>query len=63
MEESLKVGSVYLLENLNFRPDENSFVKPWVDPDEKENKKKEEAKKIEELPPVDLKKMSAAEKK
>ena len=40
MEESLKEGSVYLLENLNFRPDENSFVKPWVDPDEKENKKK-----------------------
>jgi len=47
---------------LNFRPDEHSFVKPWIDPDEPV-KKKEEKKVEEPLPVVDLKKMSAAEKK
>lgn len=46
---------------MNFRPDEHSFVKTWVDPEEPVKKKEE--KKLEEAPVVDLKKMSAAEKK
>lgn len=58
--EDLKEGVLYVAENLNFRPDEHSYVEPWVEPEDP-NKPKEEKK--EEAPPVDLKKMSAAEKK
>lgn len=58
--EDLKEGALYVAENLNFRPDEHSYVEPWVEPEDP-NKPKEEKK--EEAPPVDLKKMSPAEKK
>jgi hypothetical protein len=59
--EDLKEGTLYVAENLNFRPDEHSYVEPWVEPEDP-NKPKEDEKK-EVPPPVDLKKMSAAEKK
>lgn len=59
--EDLKEGTLYVAENLNFRPDEHSYVEPWIEPEDP-NKPKEEEKK-EVPPPVDLKKMSAAEKK
>ena len=58
--EDLKEGIVYVVENLNFRPDEHSFVEPWIEADD--NKPKEEEKK-EVQPPVDPKKMTPAEKK
>jgi len=29
--DELKENVIYLLENLNFRPDEHSFVEPWVE--------------------------------
>lgn len=59
--EDLKEGTVYFVENLNFKPDEHSYVEPWIEPEDP-NKPKEEEKK-NDAPPVDLKKMSAAEKK
>jgi hypothetical protein len=46
---------------LNFKPDEHSFVEPWVEPEDP-NKPKEEEKKAD-TPVIDIKKMSAAEKK
>lgn len=58
--EDLKEGIVYIVENLNFRPDEHSFVEPWVEADA--DKPKEEEKK-EAAAPVDPKKMTPAEKK
>ena len=72
--EELKENVVYVMENLNFIPDEHSFVAPWIEPEE-EKKETEEDK--EELPEEssqkmvagkqaaakDPKKMSAAEKK
>lgn len=58
--EDLKEGIVYIVENLNFRPDEHSFVEPWVEADA--DKPKEEEKK-EVAAPVDPKKMTPAEKK
>jgi 3-phosphoglycerate kinase len=61
LSEDLKEGTLYVAENLNFRPEEHSYVEPWVEPEDP-NKPKEEEKK--EAPVVvDLKKMSAAEKK
>jgi hypothetical protein len=50
------------MENLNFRPDENGFVAPWVDP---EAEKKVEEPKVEEdlTTGKDGKKLSAADKK
>ena len=59
--EELKEGTLYVVENLNFRPDEHSFVEPWIEPEDPNKPKEEEKKEI--APPVDLKKMSAAEKK
>ena len=41
--EELKENVVYVMENLNFIPDEHSFVAPWVEPEE-EHKEKEEEK-------------------
>lgn len=60
--DELKENVTYLMENLNFRPDEHSYVEPWVEPcapkkegEEDENEESKQAK--------DPKKMSAAEKK
>ena len=33
--EELKENCVYVLENLNFLPDEHSYVEPWVETQEK----------------------------
>jgi hypothetical protein len=33
-QDELKENNCYILENLNFRPDENSYVEPWVDLEE-----------------------------
>ena len=30
--DELKENCIYVLENLNFRPDEHSYVEPWVEP-------------------------------
>lgn len=49
------------MENLNFKPDEHSYVEPWIEPEDP-NKQKEEEKKAE-IPVVDVKKLSAVEKK
>ena len=59
--DELKEGIFYVAENLNFRPDEHSYVEPWVEPEDTSKPKEEERK--EAAPVVDLKKMSAAEKK
>ena len=42
--EELKENCIYVLENLNFLPDEHSFVEPWV---ETQEKPLEEVKKTE----------------
>lgn len=74
-QDELKENAVYIIENLNFRPDEHGYVEPWVDPEEAlALKKAEEERQNEEnledsqptkkgQPPKDPKKMSAAEKK
>lgn len=59
--EDLKEGTLYVAENLNFRPDEHSYVEPWVEPEDPNKVKEEETKEV--APPVDVKKLSAAEKK
>ena len=69
--EELKEGVVYVMENLNFLPDENSYVSPWVDPEEEEKKESIEIRDEAEdavasgkaAAAKDTKKMSAAEKK
>ena len=72
--EELKENTVYVMENLNFLPDEHSYVAPYVEPEEDKTKKEEEQKEGDEdansqqllgnkgtsNPP---KKMTAAEKK
>lgn len=58
----MKEGTVYFLENLNFKPDEHSYVEPFVEPEDS-SKPKEEEKKVEPLSAEQIKKMSAAEKK
>ena len=73
--EELKENVVYVLENLNFLPDEHGYVAPWIEPEE-EKKEEEEEKEPDEsasqqvaqpgakaVPPKDPKKMTAAEKK
>ena len=48
-QEELKENSVYLIENLNFRPDEHGYVETWVDPqDAQALKKAEDAKNNDE---------------
>lgn len=42
--EDLKEGILYVVENLQFRPDEHSFVEAWIEPEDP-NKAKEEEKK------------------
>jgi uncharacterized protein YhaN len=71
-QEELKENTCYILENLNFRPDENSYVEPWVDHEELKRQAEEE-KNRENLEdsqpdksgkkPAEAKKLSAAEKK
>ena len=66
--EELKEGVVYVMENLNFLPDEHSYVSPWVEPEDETNKEQDEAKEeVDEAAKAalakDPKKMSAAEKK
>lgn len=39
--EELKENVVYVMENLNFLPDEHSYVAPWVEPVE-ENEQEED---------------------
>lgn len=53
---------MYVVENLNFRPDEHSYVEPWVEPEDP-NKKKQEEEEKNQPPPVDVKKLSPAERK
>lgn len=75
--EELKENVVYLMENLNFLPDEQSYVAPWIEPED-DSKKEQEEEKMEtgddgatgkgsqpKTPALakDPKKMSAAEKK
>lgn len=77
-QDELKENCVYLLENLNFLPDEHGFVEAFVDPDEvlAAQKAEEEKKAAEEnfedsqplkggkaAPAKDPKKMTVAEKK
>lgn len=58
--EDLKEGSIYVCENLNFKPDEFSYVEPYVEP--KDPNEEPEAPPFEVLAPEVLKKMPAAEK-
>ena len=72
--EELKENVVYVMENLNFLPDEHGYVAPWIEPEE-EKKEDEEVKENDDansqqvvapgkaVPPKDPKKMTAAEKK
>ena len=41
--DELKENVIYVMENLNFLPDEHSYVAPWIEPEE-ENKEQEEEK-------------------
>lgn len=52
---------MYFVENLNFKPDEHSYVEQWVEPEDPSKAKEEEKK--NDQPVVDLKKLSAADKK
>jgi len=68
-QDELKESHLYLMENLNFIPDENSYVEPFVDVAEIEALKRKDAN--EETnedpsmsdPKAKDKKMSAADKK
>ena len=78
-QDELKENAVYIIENLNFRPDEHGYVEPWVDPEEALALKKAEEERaneenLEDSQPTkggkagvaggkDPKKMTAAEKK
>lgn len=59
--EDMKEGTCYVVENLNFKPDENSFVEPWIEP--KDPDEEPELPPFEVIPPDVLKKMPAADKK
>ena len=65
--EELKENCVYLMENLNFIPDEHSYVEPFIEAKETvvEEVKKEEDNEEDSknLAKKDPKKMTAAEKK
>lgn len=52
---------MYFVENLNFKPDEHSYVEQWVEPEDPSKAKEEEKK--NDQPVVDLKKLTAADKK
>lgn len=43
--DELKENVVYVMENLNFLPDEHSYVAPWIEPEEND----QEEEKDEEL--------------
>ena len=45
--DELKENVVYLMENLNFVPDEHSYVSPYFEPEEEKSKEQEEEKKDE----------------
>jgi len=68
-QEELKENHLYVMENLNFRPDENGYVEPFVDQEEMAALKKlKEQEQKEDFDTSgdgkkDAKKMSAAEKK
>lgn len=47
-KEELKENCIYLMENLNFRPDEHGYVAPWVDPEDLKPKKEEPKEEEEE---------------
>jgi hypothetical protein len=51
-----------VVENLNFRPDEHSYVETWIEPEDP-NKKRQEEEEKNQPPPVDVKKLSPAERK
>jgi len=59
--EDLKESTLYVVENLNFKPDEHSFVEAWIEPEDPNKKQEEEKKDV--MPPVDPKKLSPAERK
>ena len=65
--ENLKENCVYLMENLNFLPDENSYVEPFIEPKEEEEEtnaeKTEEKEEDSKGKPIAKpgKKLSAAE--
>jgi len=75
--DELKEGVIYMMENLNFIPDEYSYVAPWAEPDDETKEAEEDKKDVEEenqksmpaakgqppAPAKDPKKMTAAEKK
>lgn len=39
--DELKENVIYVMENLNFLPDENSYVAPWIEPEEKKDQEEE----------------------
>ena len=42
--DELKENVIYVMENLNFLPDEHSYVAPWIEPEEENKKEQEEEK-------------------
>ena len=40
--EELKENVVYVMENLNFLPDEHGYVAPWIEPEEEKKEEEEE---------------------
>jgi 3-phosphoglycerate kinase len=59
--DDLKESNAYVIENLNFRPEEHSYVEPWVEPEDPNEEP--EAPHFEVLAPEVLKKMPPADKK
>jgi len=42
--DELKENVIYIMENLNFLPDEQSYVSPWMEPEDEHKKEQEEDK-------------------
>jgi hypothetical protein len=59
--DDLKESNAYVIENLNFRPEEHSYVEPWVEPEDPNEEPEVPA--FEVLAPEVLKKMPPADKK
>jgi 3-phosphoglycerate kinase len=59
--DELKESSAYVVENLNFKPEEHSYVEPWIEP--VDPNEEPELPPFEVLAPEVLKKMPPADKK
>ena len=61
ISDELKESNAYVIENLNFKPEEHSYVEPWIDTNEL--MEEPEASTFEVLAPEVIKKLSPVDKK